>query len=352
LSIQGNCRSARSQANIKTAFHDAEKLLTLRLAIRHRRKDEECMANRDDFISSAPWAGVDVRRLRYFLAVAEELHFGRAADRLNIAQPALSRQIANLEGAIGALLFDRTRSNIHLTTAGETLLPRARDILSRVADAARFARRAAEGTIGILEVGFVGSATFSILPNILNQFRTTHKEVELVLHAMNTAELRAALVGRSIDVAFARPDISDPEIVNEVVHTEPLIVAMSENDPLADKSHIALGDLSASPFVLYPRHPRPSFADAILQICRQAGFSPDIAQETMEIQTALSLVSVGAGVSLVPESAEESQLHGVAYRPLLGDAPTTSLSLAYRRDNRSAVVAQFCAAVRAAVRRR
>jgi DNA-binding transcriptional LysR family regulator len=308
------------------------------------------MANRDDFISSAPWAGVDVRRLRYFLAVAEELHFGRAADRLNIAQPALSRQIASLEGAIGALLFDRTRSNIHLTTAGETLLPRARDILSRVADAARLARRAAEGAIGVLEVGFVGSATFSILPNILNEFRTSHKDVELILHAMNTAELRAALVSRSIDVAFARPGISDPEIVSEVIHTEPLIVALPEKDPLAAKSQIALGDLADHPFVLYPRHPRPSFADTILELCRGAGFSPDVAQETMEIQTALSLVSVGAGVSLVPASTKESQLHGVAYRPLAGSAPTTTLGLAYRRDNRSAVATQFCAAVRAAVR--
>lgn len=310
------------------------------------------MANRDDFISSAPWAGVDVRRLRYFLAVAEELHFGRAADRLNIAQPALSRQIASLEAAIGALLFDRTRSNIHLTTAGETLLPRARDILSRVADAARLARRAAEGTIGVLEVGFVGSATFSILPTILNEFRTSHRDVELILHAMNTAELRAALVGRSIDVAFARPGISDPEIVSEVVLSEPLIVAMPDKDVLAEKTHVSLGDLADHPFVLYPRHPRPSFADTILEICREAGFSPVVAQETMEIQTALSLVSVGAGVSLVPASTEESQLHGVAYRPLLGTAPTTTLGMAYRRDNRSAVVTEFCTAVRAAVRRR
>lgn len=301
---------------------------------------------------NAPSTGVDVRRLRYFLAVAEELHFGRAAERLHIAQPALSRQIASLEAGIGALLFDRTRSNIHLTAAGEALLPRARDILARVADAARVARRAAEGTVGIIQVGFVGSATFSILPGILNAFRTGHREVELVLHAMNTSELRVALIDRSIDVAFARPGISDPEIVNEVVYREPLIVALSESDPLAAQNHIALSELAARPFILYPRHPRPSFADTILQICREQGFSPDIAQETMEIQTALSLVSVGAGVSLVPEATSEAQLNGVAYRPILGDAPQTQLSLAYRRDNRSAVVGAFCALVRARKGRR
>jgi len=310
------------------------------------------MATIPDPLSVYPWAGVDVRRLRYFLAVAEELHFGRAAERLNIAQPALSRQIANLEAAIGALLFDRTRSSIHLTASGEALLPRARDILARVADAARVARRAAEGSVGVLQIGFVGSATFSILPGILNAFRQSHSEVELVLHAMNTAELRAALIDRSIDVAFARPAIQDPEIVNEVIYREPLIVALSQGDPLAAQNHIALDSLAARPFILYPRHPRPSFADTILHICRAHGFSPDIAQETMEIQTALALVSVGAGVSLVPESTSEAQLHGVAYRPILGEAPQTQLSLTYRRDNRAAVLAAFCALVRARKGRR
>lgn len=305
------------------------------------------MVSHGDIFTKAAWMGVDLRRLRYFLAVAEELHFGRAAQRLNIAQPALSRQIANLEGAIGALLFDRTRSNIHMTAAGEALLPRARDIMARVSDAARVAKRASEGTVGAIQVGFVGSATFSILPGIFNAFRTSHREVELVLHAMNTAELRAALIDRSIDVAFARPGVQDPEIVSEAIYKEPLIVALSEGDPLARQNHIALEELSMRPFVLYPRHPRPSFADAILQLCREAGFSPDVAQETMEIQTALSLVSVGAGVSLVPESASEAQLNGVAYRPILGDAPQTQLSIAYRRDNRSAIVAAFCQLVRA-----
>lgn len=305
------------------------------------------MMSKPDIAPLGPATGIDVRRLRYFLAVAEELHFGRAAERLHIAQPALSRQIASLEAGIGALLFDRTRSSIHLTAAGEALLPRARDILARVIDAARVARKAAEGTVGMLQVGFVGSATFSILPGILNAFRTSHQEVELVLHAMNTSELRAALVSRSIDVVFARPGIQDPEIVNEVVYREPLIVALPESDPLAAQNHIALSDLAMRPFVLYPRHPRPSFADTILELCRAEGFLPDIAQETMEIHTALALVSVGAGVSIVPESTSEAPLNGVAYRPLLGDTPQTQLSLSYRRDNRSAVVSAFCALVRA-----
>lgn len=294
--------------------------------------------------------GVDVRRLRYFVAVAEEIHFGRAADRLHVAQPALSRQIAQLEAAIGAQLFDRTRSQIRLTMAGETLLPRARDILVQIAEAARLTRRAAEGLTGLIEIGFVGSATYSVLPHILNEFRAGHPDVELVLHAMNTSELRVALVQRRIDAAFARPGIDDREIVNEPVLDEALIVALPQGHPLAAQESIAVADLAGCPFVLYPRQPRPSFADTILGICHQAGFVPTVAQETMELQTALGLIAVGAGVSLVPASVEESQRHGVAYRPIAGEAPRTALSLAYRRDNQTATLKLFCAAVRDAAR--
>lgn len=294
---------------------------------------------------------VEIFRLRYFVAVAEELHFGRAADRLHVAQPAISRQIAQLEAGIGARLFDRTRSQIRLTAAGRVLLPRARDILARVIEASRLTRRAAEGMTGMIEIGFVGSATYSLLPNILNKFRSNHPDVELVLHAMNTAELRVALVERSIDVAFARPKIDDPEVVNERVLDEPLIIALPQDHPLAGQETIALAELAGSPFVLYPRQPRPSFADTILRLCLEAGFSPQVAQETMELQTALGLIAVGAGVSLVPASVEESQRHGIAYRRIAGDGPRTSLSLAYRRDNKAATLNLFCSAVLNAVGR-
>lgn len=292
-------------------------------------------------------AGVDVRRLRYFVGIAEELHFGRASERLNIAQPALSRQMAELEAAIGAALFDRTRNQIRLTVAGEALLPRARDILSRIVEAARVSRRAAEGSIGVLNVGFVGSATYSLLPRVLNAFRTDNPDVDLMLHAMNTAELRIGLIERTIDVAFARPAIDDPEVVDEVLLEEPLVVALPDVDPLAGQSEIALSDLARRPFVLYPRFPRPSFADAILRRCAESGFSPIIAHETMDVQTALGLIAAGAGVSLVPASVQDAQRLGVAYRPLKAPVPMTRLSLSYRRDNRSATLARFRTQVKA-----
>lgn len=294
--------------------------------------------------------GIDLRRLRYFVAVSDELHFGRAAERLHIAQPAISRQIAQLEAGIGALLFDRTRNNIRLTPAGKTLLEHARRILVDVAEAARLARRAAEGMTGVLEVGFVGSATYSVLPRILKRFRSAYPQIELVLHAMNTAELRDALVSRRIDVAFARPGIDDPEVIDEPLLDEPLIVALPEDHPCAALAEVSLPMLAKSSFVLYPRNPRPSFADTILHLCADAGFAPKVAQETMELQTALGLIAVGAGVSLVPASVEQSQRHGVAYRPIAGQAPRTKLSLSMRRDNRAVALRHFRQEVRAAIR--
>jgi DNA-binding transcriptional LysR family regulator len=289
--------------------------------------------------------GVGVRRLRYFIAVAEEMHFGRAARRLNVAQPALSRQIAQLEAALAAPLFDRARSQIKMTQAAEVLLPYAKDILRRIDQAALAARRAAQGGTGLLNIGFVGSATYSILPDILKAYRSAYPKVEVMLHAMNTSELRQALVERGIDAAFARPSIRDSEIVNETILTEPLIVALPDDDPLAKEASVPLDALRQRAFVLYPRHPRPSFADRIIDICKASGFVPAVAQETMELQTALGLVAVGVGVSLVPASVERSHRHGVAYRPLASPAPTTDLSLSFRRDNNSPLLNNFRAMV-------
>jgi DNA-binding transcriptional LysR family regulator len=257
--------------------------------------------------------------------------------------------VAQLEACLGCTLFDRTRNQIKLTAAAEALLPRARDIVLRLEEAARLARRASQGAIGVLEVGFVGSATYSILPEILRDYRAAQPGVDLLLYAMNTSELRHALIDRRIQAAFARPGLQDAEIANERLITEPLIVALPDDDPLAAKACVSIADLSDRPFVLYPQNPRPSFADEILRICRESGFSPQIAQETMELQTALGLIAVGVGVSLVPASVERSHRHGVAYRPLESPAPQTELSLCFRRDNAGDVLREFRGAVRRVV---
>ncbi len=292
-------------------------------------------------------AHIGFRRLRYFLAVAEELHFGRAAERLGITQPALSRQIAILEDAIGALLFDRVRSKVHLTTAGDVLVPQARDILLRVAEAARRTRAAAQGAVGSFAVGFVGSATYSFLPARLQAFREAHGGVDLTLNAMNNAELRRALVDRGIDVAFARSRLDDGEFASESVLVEPLVAVVPLANDYAARGTIALAELAGDGFILYPRHPRPSFADEVIAFCRAAGFEPRVAQETMDLQTAMALVSVGAGLSIVPASVERSHRHGVTYLTLNDPKIVTTLFMVWRRDNRSPLLDRFRQTVRA-----
>lgn len=293
---------------------------------------------------------LELRRLRYFVAVAEELHFGRAADRLGVGQPALSRQVAHLEAGLGCMLFDRTRSQIHLTAAGRELLPRALEILRQVHEAAFATRRAAQGGQGVLGVGFVGSASYSVLPEILKAYRAKSPMIDLMLYPMNTSELHEALITRKVQAGFSRPFITDPEIVNLELVREPLIVALPDDDPLARQTRVALADLKSSAFVIYPHNPRPSFADHIISLCQEAGFTPRIAQETMDLQTALGLIAVGVGVSLVPGSVQNSHRHGITYRPLAGTPPMTGLSLSYRRDNRTEVLSGFREVVQAVIR--
>jgi LysR family transcriptional regulator, benzoate and cis,cis-muconate-responsive activator of ben and cat genes len=278
---------------------------------------------------------MDLRRLTYFVAVAEELHFGRAATRLNIAQPPLSRQIAQLETDLGASLFDRSRSQIRLTQAGEVLLERARDVLDRLERTEREVKRIGEGSSGRLRVAFVGSATYGVLPNIIKAFRSAYPDVELALSAMNNAELRRAVIQREIDIAIARPSLDDDELKSEPLHHEQLILALPDTSSLLDIEPICLASLKGETFVLYPRRPRPSFADYILGICLDEGFTPKSQVIAQDYQTAISLVSVGVGISLVPESVSQSERVGVAYRTYVGHNPGTALSLNYRRDNRT-----------------
>ena len=284
---------------------------------------------------------MDLRRLTYFVAVAEELHFGRAAARLNIAQPPLSRQIAQLENDLGVLLFDRSRSQIRLTQAGEVLLDRARDALDRLQQTKSEVRRIGEGMSGRLRVAFVGSATYGVLPDVIKAFRAAYPDVELALSAMNNAELKRAVIQREIDIAIARPSLNDDELKSEPLHREPLILALPDTSSLLNDPPIRLAALKHETFVLYPRRPRPSFADYILQICQHEGFTPSLLVMAQDYQTAISLVSVGVGVSLVPESVSQSARPGVAYHSYEGFNPGTALSLNYRRDNRMAHLFNF-----------
>ena len=284
---------------------------------------------------------LDPRRLRYFVAVAEEMHFGRAADRLGIAQPPLSRQIVRLETDIGAQLIDRSRSQIRLTQAGATLFERARDLMRQAEELRKEVASLGSGRAGLLRVAFVGSATHGILPALIKKFRGARSDVDLQLSAMNNAALKTALIQREIDVAIARPSILDDDIVTEKLHQEPLVMSLPDGFACERPGPPKLAEFRDETFVLYPQHPRPSFADLILSVCADAGFCPSNPALVMDYQTAISLVSVGVGVSLVPQSVSTTQRAGVVYSPYVGPNPGTSLSLNYRIDNRSPQLRSF-----------
>lgn len=284
---------------------------------------------------------MELRRLRYFVAVAEELHFGRAAERLDMAQPPLSRQIAQLEKDLDVKLFDRSRAQIRLTPAGDVLLERTRTILDQLDSAFREVTRIGQGSAGRLRIAFVGSASHGVLPTIIKSFRSHYPDVDLALSAMNNADLERALVQREIDIAVARPSLKGEEFRTAELHREPLVLAMPDNSRLNSKSAIALSDLGSETFILYPRRPRPSFADHVLSVLKEEGVTPAETIFAQDYQTAISLVSVGVGLSVVPESVATTQRPGVFYKPYKGFNPGTGLSAHARRDNTKPHVLNF-----------
>ncbi|MBT52108.1 MAG: LysR family transcriptional regulator [Mameliella sp.] len=284
---------------------------------------------------------MELRRIKYFLGVADELHFGRAASRLGIAQPPLSRQIAALEADIGVQLFDRSRGQIRLTQAGEVLERHARQIVDRLDSAYREAHLVGAGGAGRLRVAFVGSASHGVLPSLIKSYRSHFPKVELALSAMNNAALHLALVQREIDIAVARPHLADEELRREPLERERLILAVPDNSELATRETIRLADLGDQAFVLYPRRPRPSYADFVLDLCRQVNFEPATLELAQDYQTAITLVSVGAGISVVPESVSRTTRPGVFFRSYEGPNPGTGLTIHARRDNQSRQVLQF-----------
>lgn len=284
---------------------------------------------------------MNFRQLTYFLAVAEEMHFGRAAERLDMAQPPLSRQIKQLEDELGAVLFNRGRSAITLTQAGERLLERGKSIMAQLEDTRLEVRRLGQGAEGRLRVGFVGSATFGILPNIIKSFRANYPEVNLSLIPMNNAELHRALVSRELDVVFARPALKDSEFVTKELHEEKLILALPDIVDTGSRTIAKLERLETHYLVLYPERPRPSYADMVLNAVEAAGFAAPLRLWCMDLQTALSLVAVGEGVCIVPESVANAPRKGMKFLSIEPEIARTSLSVNYRLDEQGVHVQNF-----------
>jgi DNA-binding transcriptional LysR family regulator len=284
---------------------------------------------------------MELRHLKYFVAVAEEMHFGKAAKRLHIAQPPLSQQIRNLEDELGVKLFDRTRRSIQLTDAGVYFLKEARQLLSHVEQAAETARRIYRGQAGRLVVGFVGSVIHTFLPEGLRSFRERFPDVELVLQEVNTAEQVKSLHAGRIDVGFLYLDAQDTLLASRQLTRAPLMVVLPKKHRLAGRTSINMKELAQEPFIANTRSSEPVVRDAFISLCHTAGFSPRITQEAGHVQTVLGLVAAGLGVCLLPDFIKNIRRQGVQYIPLAGSPPTVKLAVVWRGDNSSALVKSF-----------
>ena len=285
---------------------------------------------------------MELRHLRYFVAVATELHFGRAAKMLHISQPPLSMQIRALEEELGVTLLHRTRRQVSMTRAGKAFLHDASQILERVDQATLTARRAARGEIGELVAGFISVADYNLLPLVLREFRRRFPLVTLSLRELTTdAQITELMEGR-IDVGFLLPPVSEATIESVAILREPLIAAIPERHSLAKCGEtIPLASLSDAPFIMTPRQMAPGLHDDIVSFCRSAGFSPQVTQEAIQMQTIISLVSAEMGVALIPESLQNLKRTGVIYKRLREQSPLTEIRLAWRAGDNLPVLKQF-----------
>ncbi|WP_431095793.1 LysR family transcriptional regulator [Polaromonas aquatica] len=297
---------------------------------------------------------IELRLWRQFLAVAEELHFGRAAQRLNMTQPPLTQAIAQLEVLLGLRLFDRTKRSVQLTAAGAALVPEARDLLARAQALPAYARASADGEAGRLRLAFVSTAGFDLLPRWVRAFREQYPKVQLeLIEATGDVQLQAFERGE-IDAGFIlhSPGFAPPGLACRRISQDPLVVAIPEQSELAGQTLLALKDLLEQPLVIFPRRILPSLYDAIFAMYHAAGKLPRVAQEAIQMQTIVNLVSAGLGVAWVPESVRQFQRPGVVYRgvsvgkaPLRGAAavPGCETSLVWPAASANPALARFMA---------
>ena len=296
---------------------------------------------------------MDLRHLRYFVAVAEHLSFARAARALHLSQPPLSRQIRALEVELGTDLFARTKRTVRLTPAGAALLPEARRLL-READALKAgARQLAAGEVGTLALGFISVAAYNVLPELAREYRRRHPGVKLVLQEATTDVQLGALRQGDLDAGLVLPPVSDAAFEYAPLFDDPLVAALPAAGRAASgKGPIALDSLENEPFILFPRQVGSSLYDLIVGACQAAGFSPRVEQEAIQMQTIVSLVAAGMGVALVPASLVNLRRFGVVYRPLAGRSPRIEVGIAWRRADDAPAVRAFVALARErAVRR-
>ncbi|MEL6128459.1 MAG: LysR family transcriptional regulator [Cyanobacteria bacterium J06627_3] len=289
-------------------------------------------------------AAVELRHLRYFVAVAQALHFGRAAEHVGITQPVLSDQIRRLEDLLGVQLLYRTKRVVKLTEPGRIFLADALQVLGQTDAAIATVRRAAQGKFGKLAIGYTGPALYTVLPEIVRMFRDRNPQVELTLHENCTPQQEAALQTNAIQVGFLHPPIDAPVNLKTVLQ-ETMVVALPEHHPLLNQSHLSVKDLANESFILFPRTVGPYLYSQILSLCTQAGFNPTVVQEVTPQPTMIGLVAAGIGVAFVSASMQNISRPGVVYRQLQEETPSLQLAMAWKDEQKSPVLQSFLTVV-------
>lgn len=285
---------------------------------------------------------MDVRSLECFAVVADELHFRRAAARLNITQPSLSARIQALEAEVGVTLLDRNRRQVQLTDAGRTFLDHARAAVRSAKDAMARARRAAAGEIGRLRFGFTALTSYVGMPELVQRFRSACPEIAIELVQAETARLEAGLLAEEIDIALLHPPLSAPGLAQRDLGSDEMVLAIPASSALSHLPAVPPHRLAGQPFLIGPRHIGPHLYDQIILLCRQAGFSPAIVHEVTAMTTLIGLAAAGVGCGFVAGSLQVIQRPGVAYRPLAGvQAPSLPTALAWRDGALSAPGRRF-----------
>jgi DNA-binding transcriptional LysR family regulator len=287
---------------------------------------------------------MELRQLRYFVALAEDLHFGKAATRLGIAQPALSQQIQTLEAMFGTKLFLRTKRSVALTPAGTLVLAEARQVLKQADHTRAVAMQAGRGELGVLEVGFVGSAIFSgVIATAIFAYRQTRPHVDIHLNEMGIDQQLRALDENKLDVSFIRPPVLQRPtgVVIEPITSERIVLAIHEAHPLAHRKDLHIEDLAEELFIVPSLHPGTGFYAHSQAVWRDAGFQPRVEHKSPQLATICSLVAAGAGVALMPESVMRLQLPNVCFRTLDGVAQHSQLAIAYRHNEAAPAIRAF-----------
>jgi DNA-binding transcriptional LysR family regulator len=290
---------------------------------------------------------MELRHLRYFSAVAETRHFGRAAERLHMAQPTLSQSIRQLENELGAALFSRTTRQVSLTPAGEFLYDEAQRVLGAVEDSVRGVQRIADGRLGLVRIGFTGTAAFTHLPRIARTVKRDLPGVALEIHAdLLTPAQSAGLRDGSLDLGVLRPPTSGDGLTTRTIEIEPLVLAVPADHRLATEPVVAMADLRTEDFVLYADS-HSAVNEAVVRSCKEAGFAPHAEHEAPGTAVLLALIAAGLGVALVPASVRAVPLAGVVFRDVV-DAATIELALAWRTESSSPLVRTVLASLDAA----